>query len=210
MGPTDKDVLVDVMRPLVPGLYDSLDQAFELAQQHFVEFDMTDPAYQPALHHLARAHSRRLLIEAGAAGRLGDWQVADPGPNVQVLLRNESLELRLLRPLGDEVPPPGPNRARQAYYTNLHDNLLGIRGSRLLGLVVVDPTSGEVLVRVVRPVGTWKFRSRAKIDIDFVLPRSVHTLESLEFIPTEDLEQGFLPFEVEGDEQEGEGDVGRE
>ncbi len=74
----------------------------------------------------------------------------------------------------------------------------------------VDPASGEVLIRVVRPIGSWKFRARAKVDIDFVLPRSVHTLESLEFIPTEDLEQGLLPFEAEGDEQEGGGDVGQE
>lgn len=208
--PTDKDVLIEVMSPLVTGLYSSLDRALELAQQHFIDFDMTGSEYRPAAHHLARAHSRRLLLAAGAEGDLGNWEVAKPKPNLQVLLRNEVLELRLLRPVGKDVPPPGPNPARQAYYTNVHDNLLGIRGSRLLGLWSIDPESGEVSIRVVRPIGTWKWRANAKLDIDFVLPRGVDTLENLEFIPTEDLEQGFLPFEADEDEQDGEGNASQE
>lgn len=205
--PDDKEVLVEVMSPLVTGLYESLDRALELAQQHFIEFDMGGPEYQPATHHLARAHSRRLLLSASAEDRLGAWKVAKPKPNLQVLLHNEIIELRLLRPLGQDVPPPGPNPARQAYYTNVHDNLLGIRGSRLLGLWSIDPTTDEVSIRIVRPIGTWRWRANAKLDIDFVLPRGVDTLENLEFVPTEDLEQGFLPFEADEDDQEGEGDV---
>lgn len=122
------------MSPLVTGLYASLDRALLLAQQHFIEFDMTDPEYQPAVHHLARAHSRRLLLAAGAEGDLGNWAVANPKPNLQVLLRNEVLELRVLRPVGKDVPPPGPNPARQAYYTNLH---CGDRGAVSLRLGVV-------------------------------------------------------------------------
>jgi hypothetical protein len=54
--PTDKDVLIEVMSPLVIGLYSSLDRALELAQQHFIDFDMTGPEYQPVVHHLACAH----------------------------------------------------------------------------------------------------------------------------------------------------------
>jgi len=126
---------------------------------------------------------------------------------MQVLLCNDVLELRLLRPVGKDVPPPGPNPARQAHYTNVHDNLLGIRGSRLLGPWSIDPASGEVSIRVVRPIGTWKWRANAKLGIDFVPPRGVDTLENIEFIPTEDLEQGFLPFEADEDEQEGERDA---
>ncbi len=171
---------------------------------------MTGREYQPTVHHLARAHSRRLLLAAGAAGDLGNWEVAKPKPNLQVLLHNDVLEFRLLLPAGKDVPPPGPNPARQAYYTNIHDNLLGIRGSRLLGLWSIDPASEEVSIRVVRPIGTWKWRANAKLDIDFVLPRGVDTLENLEFVPTEDLEQGFLPFEVDEDEQDGEADAGQE
>lgn len=208
--PTDKDVLIEVMSSLLVGLYSSLDRALELAQQHFVDFDMAGAEYQPAAHHLARAHSRRLLLTASAQGALGSWEVAKPKPNLQVLLRNQVLELRLLRPVGMDVPPPGPNPARQAYYTNVHDNLLGIQGSRLLGLWSIDTTSEEVSIRIVRPIGTWKWRSSAKLDIDFVLPRGVDTLENLEFIPTEDLQQGFLPFEADENEQDGEGNASRD
>lgn len=204
VGPTDKETLIEVMSPLVAGLYTSLDRALTLARQHFIDFDMTGPEYLPAVHHLARAHSRRLLLTAGADGELGNWDVAKPKPNLQVLLRNEALEFRLLRPVGTDVPPPGPNWARQAYYTNIHDNLLGIRGSRLLGLWLVDPDSGEVVIRVVRPIGTWRWGANAKLDIDFFLPRAVDTLENLEFVPTQSLERVFLPFEAD-EEQGGDG-----
>jgi len=172
---------------------------------------MTGAVYQPVVLHLARAHSRRLLLAAGAEGDLGNWKVAKPKPNLQVLLCNEVLELRLLRPIGNnDVPPPGPNPARQAYYTNVHDNLLGIQGSRLLGLWSIDPESLKVSIRVVRPVGTWRWRAPVKLDIDFVLPRGVDTFDNLEFIPTEDLEQGFLPFEADEDEQGSEEHAGQE
>jgi hypothetical protein len=186
------------MTPLVTGLYDSLDRALELAQQHFVDFDMTGREYRPVTHHLARAHGRRLLLTASETGELGGWAVAKPKPNLQVLLYHEQIELRLLRPLGRDVPPPGPNSARQAYYTNIHDNLLGIKGSRLLGLWSIDSETEEISIRVVRPIGVWKWNSTAKLDIDFLLPRGVDTLESLEFIPQEDLEVE-LPFEAEDD-----------
>jgi hypothetical protein len=208
--PTDKDVLIEVMSSLVTGLYSSLDRALDLAQQHFIDFDMVGHEYQPAVHHLARAHSRRLLLAASAEGGLGNWEVARPKPNLQLILHNEALELRLLRPVGKDVPPPGPNPARQAYYTNVHDNLLGIRGSRLLALWSIDPGSGEVLIRVVRPIGTWRWRANAKLDIDFVLPRGADTLENLEFIPIEDLEQSFVPFGADENEQDGEGDASQE
>lgn len=204
--PDDKDVLIEVMSPLVTGLYESLDRALELADQHFVDFDMTGREYRPVVHHLARAHSRRLLLNASTEGRLGAWRVARPKPNLQVLLYHEQIELRLLRPLGRDVPPPGPNPARQAYYTNIHDNLLGVRGSRLLGLWAIDSGTEEVSVRIVRPKGHWRFNSTAKLDIDFVLPRGVDTLAGLEFVPTDDLEVE-LPFEEEGEDQDGEGDI---
>src|SRR5713101_6350761 len=118
------------MSALVTPLYESLDRGLELAQQHFVDFDMTAREYLPGAHHLARAHCRRLLLKASAEERLGGWKVAKPNRNLQVLLYNEQIKLRLLRPVGKDVPPPGRNRARRAYYSNVHDNLLGIRGSK--------------------------------------------------------------------------------
>lgn len=204
--PGDKNILINAMGPLVTGLYASLDRALELAQQHFVDFDMTGREYQPTVHHLARAHGRRLLLAASVGGDLGRWQVARPRPNLQVVLYHDNIELRLLRPIGHDVPPPGRNPTRQAYYTNIHDNLLGMEGSRLLGLWSIDPKTKEMAIRVVRPIGVWKWAATAKLDIDFVLPRGINTLESLEFIPTEDLEVE-LPF-AEEDDQDGEGNVG--
>jgi len=70
-----------------------------------------------------------------------------------------------------------------------------------------------LITRAVSPctsvarIGTWNRRVNAKLGIDFVPPRSVGALENLEFTPTEDLEQGFLPLEADEGEQEGEGDA---
>lgn len=78
--------------------------------------------------------------------------------------------------------------------SNTHDNLLGLHGSNLLGLWSMEPTTDEASVRVVRPIGTWRWGQRAKIDIDVRLPRRADDLTQLEFIPTDDRDVA-LPFE---------------
>jgi hypothetical protein len=197
-SPDDKDALVELLSPLVDGLYSSLDRARDLARAHFEQHDMIGDEYGSGVHHLARAHTRRLLDAAHASGAIAPWQLNAPGPNLQIVLRHEQLTLRVLRPAGFDVPPPGPNTARRAYYSNLHDNLLGLQGSKLLALWSIDSQEDEIVVRVVRPRGVWRFGASAKLDIDLALPRRAGELARLEFVPVDDLEVK-LPFEEDGD-----------
>jgi hypothetical protein len=53
--------------------------------------------------------------------------------------------------------------------------------------------------RVLRPIGNWKWGTRAQIDLDLVLPESAADLEDLEFEPTDEDLDLELPREDEGE-----------
>lgn len=198
--PQDKAELASALDPLREPFAEALPKAAEIADTHFGEYDMRGDEYLAGRAHLARCHARRLLI-ATTKDRLGGWTVVDPGPNSRLWLRwNGSLRLKLLRPmLGWQTPPPGSNKARKASYSNLHVNLLGVLGSDLIGLWDVD-TQGELHVRIIRPIGVWRYGTSEKVDMDFWLPRPDTSVGELEFLPTDDIE---LPFPIEDKEDAG-------
>jgi len=95
------------------------------------------------------------------------------------------------------TPPPGPNLARIAYYSNHNANLFGVRASDLTALWQVD--NEATTIRIVRPIGKWRYGAHENVDVDFYLPRPPTSLADLEFRPTDDL--GLtLPFEDEDEE----------
>lgn len=194
---TDEDwaFLVDALDPLREPLHEALVEADEVARGHFAEYDMEPCDYRAGSAHLARCHARRLLVDKASDG-WGGWTLAKPGANARLWLANQGLRIRVLRPLGEAVtPPPGSNRTRIAYYSNAHRSLLGIGGSNLLALWTVGD-SGESSIRIVRPIGKWRYGSNEKVDVDFYLPQAPTSLGDLEFRPTDDL--GLrLPFEDE-------------
>jgi hypothetical protein len=200
----DWQFLIDALDPLRGPLHEQLPSAADVAEDHFAEFDMYDKEYQAGRAHLARCHARRLL-KVQSASNLGGWKVARPGPNAALWLTRDALRLRLLRPLpGMEVPPPGPNHTRIAYYSNQHVSILGVSGSDLIGLWDIDG-AGEATIRIVRPIGRWRYGANSKVDIDFQLPRLPQSLRELEFRPTDDL---GLPLPFENEDEEGEEGTG--
>lgn len=209
MSTSDQDIefLKQALSPLVEPLYDSLDAASEIATGHFVEHEMDHPEYHPGLAHLARAHARRLLKDKQSNGKIDPWVVTVPQPNVQICLARDLLRLRLLRPDGPEVPKPGPNQARIAYFSNRHVQLYGIAGSQLLGLWAPD-AAGEIRIQIIRTVGEAKYGARVPVDIDFWLPRDVGDLSQLEFEPSDDNLDVELPFAEPDEGEEREADDG--
>lgn len=207
--PADKQYLIDAFDPLRAALHDDLPSAADAAESHFIDYGMANEDYRGGQAHLARCHARRLLSRRTSAD-LGGWTLAQPGPNASLWLTRDALSLRFMRPLpGSEVPPPGPNGARIAYYSNRHATLFGVGGSDLIALWDVDQ-SGEGAVRVVRTVGRWKYGAKAKLDIDFYIPALPDSLNDTEFHPTdEDDDQLGLWFprvDDEGEEGTGESD----
>jgi hypothetical protein len=190
---------VDLARPL----YEGLDKGRLLAHEHYDEHGMNGSGYTKGRTDLTRDHARRQLETVGG---LGEWKLGKQQSG-RILLSNGLMLIRVLHgaPFPGDTPPPGRNQARVSYYQNPTIDLFGVESSRLLAVWTADE-SGELSIRIVRPVGSWKFGRNAKTDIDFILPREVEDFTSLEFIPNDD--DFTLPFEFDEDERHEEGDTG--
>lgn len=135
---------------------------------------------------------------------LGMWSLSgNHARNGELWLTDGQYRARVLHALSDQqVPPPGVNRARRAYYRNpalamtLPVPLFGPVNDRLLLLWRVDPKSHLAAFRVVRPVGDWKWGDRARTDLDFFLPQTAVDLQHLQFTPSDE----GLELEIPGDE----------
>jgi hypothetical protein len=209
--PEDWTIIRDALSPLCAPLYKCADKSYELADDHFILHGMDDPEHPGGRAHLARHHLRHhLALEKD----LGGWKLCKPRPNGEVTLSIKTMKLRMLRPgpkLYSELPPPPPgrNRARISYYRNPSLNLFGAAGSNLIGVWALDPELGEVAIRIVRPLRTWRIGQYEQIDVDFFLPRQGEALVDMEFIPSD--EGMSLPFleEMEEGEEDADGSNGR-
>jgi hypothetical protein len=106
-----------------------------------------------------------------------------------------------------DVPPPGSNRTRLAFYRNPPlvgmVPMFGEANDKLLILWRVDFESGAPCFRVVRPIGQWKWGSFQQTDLDFALPQTVDELSELRFEPTDEDLGLELPLEEENDDAGG-------
>ncbi|MFE2869360.1 hypothetical protein [Embleya sp. NPDC059259] len=136
---------------------------------------------------------------------LGPWCLAgNHASNGALWLTDGEYRARILHAASDsDVPAPGVNYARRAFYRNtplpLQDTLMGPANDRLLILWTTDPEDGAPSFRVVRPIGNWKWGTRAITDLDFVLPRYAEELADLRFEPSDEGLDLFVPNEEEGD-----------
>ncbi|MFA1548811.1 hypothetical protein [Actinomadura chokoriensis] len=193
----DQAYLVDAVSSLCGVLHEGIEVAREIAEGHFGDYEMTDPEYGAGTTHLTRFHARRVLKTLD----LGEWEIAKPRPNGQVLLRNELLLLRILHEWPENsVPPPGHNTARIDFYRNPDLGLHGVKASKLIAVWRRAP-EGEVSIRIIRPIGKWKLGKVAKFDISFPLHRS--GLSDLEFVPDDSGMNVLLPFEAEEEGEKG-------
>jgi hypothetical protein len=124
---------------------------------------------------------------------LGAWRLSgNHARNGELWLTDGQYRARVLHALSDkQVPPPGLNVARCAYYRNsplalFPVPLFGPVNDRLLLLWRIDPESHEVVFRVVRPIGDWKWGDHALTDLDFILPQTAVDLHQLQFLPTDE------------------------
>lgn len=136
---------------------------------------------------------------------LGVWTLSgNHARNGELSLTDSEYSVRVLHALNDrDVPPPGPNRARTAYYHNpplpLQEKLVGPPNDKLLALWRIDAKTGAPSFRVVRPIGKWNFGGKAKTDLDFPLPETAVDLKNLHFEPADEgLEEIQIPMEDDG------------
>jgi hypothetical protein len=170
-----------------------------MRRERLPELD-TIPEYRWHATHTVRAYAHYALKRR----TLGSWQLAgNHSRNGELWLSDGSYKIRILHALDStDVPPPGSNEARRAFYCNspLPLPLFGPINDRLLVLWRIDDNTSVASFRVVRPIGSWKWGTYAKTDLDFMLPETGADLESLKFEPTDEDLGLDLPNE---DEQEG-------
>jgi hypothetical protein len=193
---------VERVRDALADLCEPLHDVFAWAGQRRSEAlpELVRPEYNWHGTHTIRALAHHRLRRAG----LGAWTLSgNHARNGELWLTDSDYSLRILHALNDkDVPPPGPNRARRAYYHNpplpLQEKLTGPVNDKLIALWRLDP-SGAPSFRVVRPIGRWRFGGTAKTDLDFPLPEMAIDMRSLHFEPAaEGLEDVRLPEEEEG------------
>jgi hypothetical protein len=202
LTPADAQYITEATTDLAVPLHDALDKGRLVAHEHYDKHKMNGHGYTKGRTDLTRDHARRLL----SSEDLGGWELRKTVSG-RILLANGLMLIRVLHgaPFAD-TPPPGRNQARVSYYRNPTLDLFGVESSRLLAVWTNDTKTGELSIRIVRPVGAWSLGRNAKTDIDFTLPRSAEDLTKIEFIPND--EDFVLPFELDSDERREEGDTG--
>ena len=164
------------------------------------------PEYRTPRVHMARAATHRRLSQLG---EIDGWNLSSQaGPNTPIHLYRESSTIRLLHtPNATTVPAPGPNVARQYYYTNPaldgmdEPNSLFVQHNYLL-LWREGFATGEIALRLVRPIGMWKFGMPAKWDISMNLGGADEDFADYYFRPAEEDDDFRLPNEREAAEEE--------
>ncbi len=155
--------------------------------------------------HTIRALAHHKLREV-KPGTLGPWRLTGRhSQNGALWLTDSNYRVQLLHAhVDDHIPPPGTNAARQAYYNNpplpFQLPLGGEPNDRLLGIWRIDPVSAAPTFRIVRTIGRWKWGERAKVDLEFVLPETAEELTDLEFQPTDEGLDLWMP---EAEDEEG-------
>ncbi len=196
------------MLPLCEPLHDVFSWADQLRRERLPELE-GDPNYRWYATHTVRAlaHLRLDYIRAD----LPTWRLSgNHARNGELWLTDGNYRARVLHALNDhDVPPPGSNRARQAFYRNPplagRLPLFGEPNDRLLVLWRINFETAAPCFRVVRPIGDWKWGSHQDVDLNFVLPQTSDELAGLRFDPTdEDLGLELPP----NDEEEGEEGAG--
>lgn len=181
--PTDDDLrahVLDLLKPVCEPLYELWEEATDVALNHLRSHGLPVGGWEQS--HLTRAHAQALL----RSNPLPGLNLKEPCLNGRMLLSAEDgTTLRMLHASDGHIPPPGRNQARIRYYQQQQFAQLAISStptSCLLGIWAAN-IDGSVGIRIVRPIGTWSFGSRAKVDLDLDLPRTYGEFQVLEFRP---------------------------
>lgn len=162
-----RDLVVERVGPIVETLNDVMETAVSLSEQAITQTAKIGRDYRSTRVHVARAKARSLLLADEPAG----WNVDKRPNNAGLHLYGDDMTLRFLHSR-TVVPSPGPNSARRAWYLNspLEENpALFEEPEKFLLVWGADFDAGLASMRIVHPIGTWRFGGNARIDLDFPL-----------------------------------------
>lgn len=203
LTPDEAQFLTDAVVALGKPLHEALAEARRAANKHYDEHSMTGEGYTKGRTDLTRDHARKLLEAPG--NDLGGWRIPK-GKSGRLTLCRDALSLKVLHVVPMEgVPAPGRNQARVRYYNNHEATLYGAEASSLLAVWTYNSKVDQVIIRIVRPSGTWKYQHSPVTDFDIPLPRKAEDFTGLVFTPND--QDIPLPF-VFDDENTEEGKTG--
>lgn len=202
-----ESLALDQMRTLCEPLHIALSHGVERAAAIMASEKLTSPDFDWLRHHHARAAAHVKLCEM--RDEVAPWQVSRHKPNNGPFhLIQGGMTIRVCHGIDGGVPAPGKNKARRNFYAQpmldvIDDDVL-LEGLKVSNYVatweVADVATHEVAIRMFRPVGTFKYGSKAKVDAAFWLPDDAKDLDSLIFEPSD---QG-IELMIPGEEQSGE------
>jgi len=205
-----KDAEVERVRTALEDLCEPLHEIFTWADTRRCERlpeleDLSTYGWHATHTVRALAHSQLTMTD------LGVWSLTgNHARNGELWLSDGNYRARVLHAISDtQVPPPGYNTARRAYYRNRplplawQLPLIGPPNDRLLLLWRINPKSHKTAFRVVRPIGDWKWGDRAQTDLDFFLPETAADLQALQFNPSDQDIELEIPDEEGGAEDAG-------
>lgn len=202
MANDDVERIRTALLPLCEPLHDVFTWADQKRRTDLPDLD-GEPLYAWHATHTVRAYAHLRL----STFDLRPWRLTgNHARNGELWLSDGGYRARLLHAVREsDVPPPGLNGERQAWYRNrplfeMEQPLFGPVDDRLLFVWRIDPETGVPVFRVVRPIGNWRWGERAQTDIDFLLPETAEDLAALEFEPSDEGMELEIPNE---DEQEG-------
>ncbi len=190
------------MSPLCAPLHAALSAGAEFAHETRQRGKLLDPALDYLSAHLTRAVAHERLLKAD----LGGWTPNRRQPNNGSLqLFSGGASMRVLHGgVGGRIPAPGTNRARQAFYTqhtiagmSLQQMIPALAVSHYLATWhIADSATHEIAIQIVRPVGVFRYGSKANVDLTFWLPADGEALEDLEFQGNAD----NMPLDIPGED----------
>ena len=201
----------DALQPLCASLHDVFRESAASSAAFRAERGLTDDTYNSMGADVTRALAHKALT---VRDDLGAWKVGGRhNLRGQVLLTCGMMRIRFLHDPQHEVPAPGRNARRRAYYRNAplgQTTAFDAESSNLIAVWrVTDQELHTVSFRVVRPIGDTarRYGLSTPVDLNFILPDLSEDLSTLEF---EQVDEGLLIDLPETDEDTGDaasGDV---
>ena len=182
---------VEQMKPLCGPLHAALQYGVEHADQMLRDAGLTGHEHNWHRHNHARVLAAAQLAQSD---ELGPWKVLPRGKTGSLQLVNGFMTVRVLRPLDGNVPVPGPNKRRRAFYVQptltglpMDEAFPELRVSNFVATwEVLDLESFEVGINMFRTTGTFKIGDASKVDLAFWLPNEADALDSLVFEPSDE------------------------
>ncbi|MGI9016344.1 MAG: hypothetical protein ACR2HR_04430 [Euzebya sp.] len=190
----DPAAIAKALEPISEWLHSKIEKATASADDHRrLRFD-EEPEHGWYRTSIARSDLALLVDRDVPAG----WDLKPISANGRILLVDPTgmLSLRVLHDPRLEAPAPGHSRARNLYWQQQEPTL--VPAAQLIACWEAD-LNGLPTIRVVRPVGRWRYGGKEQVDLAFYLPRDAQGFADLGFVSSDAAIDIMLPIDEDAE-----------